>query len=89
MGILMATKNEPDDKAPPRYVCSSCKREQERGQLTVKRAIFQDFGRSGRVIRSRVAAWLCPDCREKDVDWKRDTSKGGPPTAPGTTQKKA
>lgn len=78
----MPRKKIDDTPRPKPYVCSSCGREQEREALTVKKAMFKMFGRNGRVLRSRVVAWLCSDCREKDIDWTRDDSKGGPPQAP-------
>jgi predicted RNA-binding Zn-ribbon protein involved in translation (DUF1610 family) len=66
----------------PVYKCTSCGMEQERSRLSVKRIQFLTFGRSPKVLRSRTAAWLCPDCRERDVDWNRKETKGGIARAP-------
>ena len=51
------------------YDCTSCGRTTARDDLTVKRAQFVTMGMGATNLRSRVIAWLCPPCLEKDREW--------------------
>lgn len=54
------------------YNCTRCGAEvDERDNLTVKKVSFHGMGAKARTYKSRVIAWLCPDCLGKDPDWKR------------------
>lgn len=61
----------------PTYACTRCRRPYPREELTVKKAVFLEMGEGARTIRSRVVAWLCHYCLEKDVDFQRE--KFNPP----------
>lgn len=63
-----------------KYVCTSCGRDTPRERLLAKKVQFVEMGVGGRNQKSRVIAWLCPDCVAKDVDWNREKFK-----APGHT----
>lgn len=52
------------------YKCNGCGAETSRDMLTVKRVQFTTMGAGSRIIRSRVKAWLCNRCVQKDSDWK-------------------
>ena len=58
------------------YKCSVCERGESDGitreLLVVKKVTFQEMGSGARMIRSRVVAWLCPTCRDSDIDWNRE-----------------
>lgn len=61
-----------DTKYTKTYACTRCGTEvTDRDRLTVKKASFHGMGTKARTIRSRVVAWLCPECLKKDVDWNR------------------
>lgn len=49
--------------------CSKCGQQFPRELLTVKRVVFYEFGKNGRMIKSRTAGWLCPQHRDEDADW--------------------
>lgn len=49
--------------------CSKCGQKFPRELLTVKRVTFHEFGKNGRMIKSRTSAWLCPKHRDEDPDW--------------------
>lgn len=54
------------------YVCTRCGNKphpndnEARELLTAKVVQFKEVGYRGKVIRSRVTAWLCPDCLKID-----------------------
>lgn len=54
-----------------KYECSKCQKECGRNSLHVKRVQFREMGPNGRVIKTRVTEWLCPDCLQADPDYKR------------------
>ena len=51
------------------YDCTSCGRTTARDDLMVKRAQFMTMGSGASNVRTRVVAWLCPPCLEKDPQW--------------------
>ena len=53
------------------YKCSHCGVIEDRKLLMAKKVVFQDIGVGARTHRSRVVAWLCPQCVAKDEDWRR------------------
>lgn len=61
----------------PVYGCTRCGRHKDRDQLVVKKALFVGMGEGSATIRSRVTAWLCPECLEEDSDFQRE--KFNPP----------
>jgi predicted RNA-binding Zn-ribbon protein involved in translation (DUF1610 family) len=67
---------------PTIYRCSGCGRDTVREDLTVKRTVFLTFGRNPSTLKSRVTAWLCPDCKMGDADWNAETTKGGKASPP-------
>lgn len=52
------------------YVCNGCGKPTSRDMLTVKKIRFDSMGQGSRNIRSRVKAWLCHSCVQRDPDWK-------------------
>ncbi len=55
------------------YSCTRCEKEVEhRDKLTVKKVSFHGMGARARTYKSRVIAWLCPECLKNDPDWQRD-----------------
>lgn len=60
-----------------RYNCTGCgnmpgsTRDEARNNLFAKRVEFREYGFRGRLLRSRVIAWLCKACLEADEDYKR------------------
>lgn len=62
----------------PAYFCTVCGKRTQRSQLTVKRAIYAEMGRGGKVIRSRTTGWLCSTCRTADPDWRQDVYSDAP-----------
>lgn len=79
---MTTKKPEGEKQLAPQYLCTACGKRKKREQLTVKKVLFQHFGRNGQVLRSRVSAWLCEECKNKDIDWNREPSKGGIPRPP-------
>lgn len=73
------TANRPID-----YVCSMCKTDTPRDDLTAKIATFKKIGPQGKTIRTRTVAWLCPFCLVNDKHWKIEKYNG-----PGLTPKSA
>lgn len=61
--------NEPD------YSCTSCGKATGRELLTVKKVVFQEMGTGGRIHKSRVTHWLCPNCVQADPDFHREPFK--------------
>jgi len=55
------------------YRCTipECGAAVERSLLTVKKVYFNEMGMGGRVLKSRVIAWLCPACVAKDPHWNQ------------------
>jgi hypothetical protein len=51
------------------YVCNGCGKHTARKMLTVKKILFTSMGAGSTTTRSRVQAWLCPPCVQKDPDW--------------------
>lgn len=64
------------------YECSGPDHEGERtvqrDNLRAKRVQFLKLGRNGRVIHSRVIAFLCLSCIEKDPDYQRPRLAASP-----------
>lgn len=61
-----------DNSYTREYACTRCKRVvEDRDDLTVKKASFHAMGAKARTFRSRVTAWLCPECLRDDIDWNR------------------
>lgn len=61
-----------DTKYTKTYACTKCGTEvSDRDRLTVKKSSFHGMGAKARTIRSRVVAWLCPECLKVDPDWNR------------------
>lgn len=55
------------------YACTRCGKEvPDRNRLTVKKASFHGMGAKAKTLRSRVLAWLCPECLSKDPEWLRE-----------------
>lgn len=78
----MPPKNKLTQEQQVLYKCTGCGILADRDKLTVKKALFQRFGRNGKWLRSRVVAWLCEDCRDTDSDWNLTVQKGGKPHTP-------
>lgn len=53
------------------YCCTECGEYSNRELLTVKKVSFNEMGVGGRVLRSRVVAWLCPKCVKKDPQYNQ------------------
>jgi hypothetical protein len=51
--------------------CSGCGDITSPERLTIKRANFSSRTASSKIKRSRVVAWLCDECLDKDPDWNR------------------
>lgn len=51
------------------YGCTNCGASTPRDDLTVKKSVFLEMGAGARTWRSRVVAWLCPDCVRADPEW--------------------
>jgi hypothetical protein len=49
--------------------CSTCASTCLAADLVVKRADFRRPGVGGRMLRTRVLGYLCPDCIERDNDY--------------------
>lgn len=62
------------------YLCTRHDGLVPRELLLVKKVQFTEMGAGGKVQKSRVVDWLCPDCVVKDADWNREEFK-----APGQT----
>lgn len=56
----------------PNYGCTVCKAPVSRDALVVKKALFTEMGEGARTVRSRVIAWLCPQCLISDPDYQRE-----------------
>lgn len=54
------------------YRCTVHNKIMPRELLMVKKVQFTEMGAGGKVQKSRVLAWLCPECVAKDPDWNRD-----------------
>ena len=61
-----------------KYVCSTCALERERDDLLVKRVLFSHIGRGGKLLKSRVRAWVCTSCLEVDADWNAEKFSASP-----------
>lgn len=61
-----------------KYDCTVCGKSVGRDNLTVKRAYFTTMGSSFKTLRTRAVAWLCYECRDKDLDWNRERTAGAP-----------
>lgn len=59
-----------------RYVCTFCLTETDRKDLLVKKVLFTEMGAGGKLVRSRVVNWLCPNCTVKDPDWTQASNQG-------------
>lgn len=53
------------------YACSNCGIDQEPEMLVAKKVMFQEIGVKPRTFRSRIVAWLCPQCTARDADWNK------------------
>lgn len=53
----------------PDYRCTSCGQPCDRELLTVMKVSFNEMGMGGRVLKSRVAGWLCPKCVRENQYW--------------------
>lgn len=65
----------------PDYSCTKCGNYCGRELLTVKKISFVEMGIGGRVLKSRVKHWLCPNCVKKDEDFNLE-----PFRAPGNVR---
>lgn len=65
------------------YTCKECgpTRIYSKEELTVKRVQFRVMGQGGRVLKTRVIAWLCHDHRDADPDFHRASYEDAPGTA--------
>jgi hypothetical protein len=52
--------------------CSGCGNITSPELLTIKRATFSPRLKSTKTVRSRVVAWLCEGCLDKDEDYNRE-----------------
>lgn len=59
-----------------KYFCGDCGKECKRDLLTVKRVVFLEMGMGGRILKSRVKVWLCPQCLTTDPDWHQPAFAG-------------
>lgn len=51
--------------------CSVCRQQYPKTHLRVKRCQFKEFGKGGRILRSRDVAYLCIPCMQEDPDYKQ------------------
>jgi hypothetical protein len=58
-----------EGEAVIKYKCGPCQKEFPKELLTAKRVQFRELGTDGRVLKSRVTAWLCPECLEADPEY--------------------
>lgn len=58
------------------YVCSACKTDTPRSELTSKIATFKQVGSGGKVIKTRTIGWLCPTCLASDAHWQIEKFDG-------------
>ncbi len=70
----------PDNKSNRNieYKCTVCGKQEIREDLTVKRVSFQTMGVKWKILRSRVVAWLCDDCRDADEVWLMPKAAASP-----------
>jgi hypothetical protein len=58
----------PQNVNPIVYKCTACTRVVPRSDLLAKRVAFTTI-KPVHTVRSRVVAWLCSACRDKDPAW--------------------
>lgn len=73
------------------YACHNCGAVTPRDRLTVKKSVFTTMGSPSKTVKSRVKAWLCPDCLVKDPDWNLEAyvapdDRDEPPSVPTVGQ---
>lgn len=57
------------------YKCSKCGAKPVgpggtvKEMLVVKKVLFAEMGTTGRTLKTRVVAWLCPPCTKEDEAW--------------------
>lgn len=56
--------------------CDRCFELYPSTDMMTKKVMFKDPGRNGKVHRSRVVAWLCRSCLDRDPDWLREPRRG-------------
>lgn len=78
-------------KQPLIYKCDDCGEVRDRDELAAKRVQFKEMGATGKLIKTRVIAWLCnvpgddgKSCRERDVHWDIPAYTASPGTAAKT-----
>lgn len=52
--------------------CSNCDNKTSPELLAIKRVQFLDRTNNKKILKSRVVAWLCESCLNKDEDWNRE-----------------
>lgn len=58
--------------------CTVCHERADKTVMLAKKVIFQEIGKNGRQIRSRIVAHMCPKCIAKDPDYKQPRWSGAP-----------
>lgn len=71
------------------YKCSACDTVRPRDSLVAVRKQWLTLGLNGKVLRTRVVAWLCtvgdPSCLDKDPGFSQESYVG----APGSSAKRS
>lgn len=69
-----------DDKSNRsiQYVCDRCQTDVGKLNLRAKRVQFVTIGLNGKMIQSRIVAWLCIACMEADPDFQRPARSASP-----------
>ena len=60
--------------------CTGCDQITSPELMVIKQVNFLERTKRGKIIKSRVVAWLCEDCTEKDADFNLPAYSG-----PGNT----
>lgn len=78
-------------KQPLTYKCDACGEVRSRDQLVAKRVQFKEMGMEGKVLTTRVVAWLCTvpqnpilSCLERDDHYAIPAYTAAPGTAAKT-----
>jgi hypothetical protein len=58
--------------------CTECNNICSKLLLTAKRVQFVEVVNQKKVLKSRVTAWLCEECRDKDPDWLLEPKAAAP-----------
>lgn len=72
-----------ESKSSIKYTCGMCGDEvPAKEDLVAKRVQFREMGPSGKVLRTRVVAWICKKrCIDRDPDYRRPAYEASPGTS--------